>query len=159
MNETDDAFDLITLVMVLAIFTPIMVYCAIPFFKGDVGGFDVQIDKTALSTESEIVPQDPKRTVADLLMMLVVADANTPQPKQLRLDFSGVQQPFALDEHFFSDRSEELQAAKSMLPANLAACTRLRLFVGPAGMRFWNADLKPKPNPPEENDECDYSAG
>ncbi|MCD1257377.1 hypothetical protein B5M42_000820 [Paenibacillus athensensis] len=159
MNETDDAFDLITLVMVLAVFTPIMVYCAIPFFKGDVGGFDVQIEKTALNTESEIVPVAPERTVADLLMMMVVADAYTPQPRQLRLDFSGKQMSVALDENFLSDKGSALQTAKSLLPANLNACSRLQLFVGPSGMRFWNADLKPKPASPEEDQKCDYLAG
>ena len=58
MNESDDAFDAIILIMVLAIFTPIMIYCAIPFFKGDVGGFECRLRRQHLKRKVRLYLQN-----------------------------------------------------------------------------------------------------
>lgn len=136
MNESDDAFDAIILIMVLAIFTPIMIYCAIPFFKGDVGGFGVQIEKTALETKSEIVPTERDMTTDDVMLMLVVADRNTPLPKKIRLNTFGAPTEFSIDDNFLENKVLMLQNAKAAMPSTLKV--HLELFTGPSGMRFWD---------------------
>lgn len=150
MNEADDAFDVITLIMVLAIFTPIMIYCAMPFFKGDVGGFGVQIEKAALATKSEIIPIERPITTDDIMLMLVVADSNTPSPKKIRLSPTGIAGPhteFLLDDIFFANKALKLQEAKAALPAVPAPFVHLTLYSGISnasdltdltGMRFWD---------------------
>lgn len=100
MQESDDAFDVLILIMVVAVFTPIMIYCSIPLFKGEVGGFNVQIEKTALETEREIVPVVNKITTNDVLLMLVVADRFTPQPKHINMNVQGKLLDIPLDESF-----------------------------------------------------------
>ncbi|RED52806.1 hypothetical protein [Cohnella lupini] len=138
MNEADDSFDAIILIMVLAIFTPVMIYCAIPFFKGDVGGFGVQIEKAAPSTESEIVPTRRVIKANDILLMLVVADKYAPQPKKITLNPSGSPSEFSLDSAFLNNKALYLQDAKAALPANVNV--RLSLYSGPSGMRFWGVN-------------------
>ena len=136
MNESDDAFDAIILIMVLAIFTPIMIYCAIPFFKGDVGGFEVQIEKTALETKSEIVPTERVMTTDDIMLMLVVADRNTPLPQKIRLNTFGAPTEFTIDDNFLANKVLMLQNAKAAMPSTIPV--HLELFTGPSGMRFWD---------------------
>lgn len=136
MNEADDAFDTITLIMTLAIFIPLMVMCAIPLFQGDVGGFDVLIEKSAPPTESEIVPQRPVMTTQDVMLMLVVADKHTPQPQRIRLNMTGSPVEFVLDDAFFVNRLALLQQAHAAMPHN--GEVQLQLYSGPSGMRFWD---------------------
>lgn len=139
MNEADDAFDAITLIMTLAIFVPIMVMLAIPLFKGEVGGFDVLIEKAAPPTESEIVLEPPKMTTRDALLMLVVADKHTPEPRRMRLSMAEGAVEFALNDAFFVDRLALLQQAQAAMPHQVDV--RLQLYAGPSGMRFW--DVRP----------------
>ncbi|QGQ98788.1 hypothetical protein EHS13_29890 [Paenibacillus psychroresistens] len=152
MNEADDAFDIISLIMVLAIFVPIMVYCAIPYFQGDVGGFGVQIEKAALGKESEIVPTPRPITTNDVMLMLVVADKNARAPQKIRISLSGpsgIHTEIPLDAEFFSNRALKLQDAKLVMPTTVPIY--LQLYSGPSissdmsdlsGMRFW--DVKPQ---------------
>lgn len=143
MNEADDAFDVITLIMTLAIFVPIMVMCAIPLFQGDVGGFDVLIEKSAPPTESEIVLQSPEFTTRDALLMLVVADQHTPEPKRMRLNVAGSPVEIALNDAFFVNRLALLQQAHAAMPNQVDV--KLQLYAGPSGMRFWEVqpDVQP----------------
>ena len=136
MQETDDALDMILLIMAVAVFTPIMVYCSIPFFKGDVGGFDVQIEKTALETEREIIPEERTLTANDVLLMMVIADRFTPEPQKVRLNVSGPSLEVAIDEEFLLNKAAKLQIAKGALPENRNVT--MELHSGPSGMRFWN---------------------
>ena len=136
MYESEDALDAIILVMVLAIFTPIMMYCAIPFFKGDVGGFGVQIEKTALETKGEIVLKEPVLTTNDVMLMLVVADRNVPAPKEIRLSTTGTPTEFLIDDNFLTNKVQMLQNAKLAMPTPMSV--HLELFSGPSGMRFWD---------------------
>ncbi|WP_138755931.1 hypothetical protein [Paenibacillus sinopodophylli] len=138
MQEADDAFDMIILIMVLAIFTPIMVYCSIPLFKGEVGGFNVQIEKTALETESEIVPSERKMTTNDVLLMLVVADKFAPEPRNIRLNVWSDTLEIPVNEEFLLNRELKLQEAKGAMPDNIDV--NMQLYSGPLGMRFWNVN-------------------
>ncbi|THF74763.1 hypothetical protein [Cohnella fermenti] len=135
MNESDDALDIITLIAVLVLFVPIMVYCTIPYLKGDVGGFGIQIEKTALQTEREIVPQPTPFTTSDALLMLLVADNNAPEPKKVRLDM-GTPLEIVLDASFMDNRLILLPEAYAAMPVNHSA--KLDLYAGPTGLRFWN---------------------
>lgn len=132
MDEADDAFDLISLILVLALFTPILIACAVPLIRGEVGGFGVQIEKTARTTEDVIVPRTPPATSADdFLLMLVVADRNSPAPK--RLDINGL--PFELDESFYVNKAYRVEQAREALPRDEEI--DLRLFGNADGLAHW----------------------
>jgi len=132
MNEADDAFDLISLILALALFVPIMVICAVPYLRGDVGGFGVQIEKTARVTEGEIEPEPPRAISAgDFLLMLVVADRNSPIPK--RLDINGIS--IELDESFFVNKAYYVELARQALPADNEV--ELQLYGNPSRLEYW----------------------
>lgn len=135
MHEADDALDIVTLIAVMAVFVPIMMICAIPFFKGDVGGFGVQIEKTALETESEIVPMKPEFTTNDVLLMLVIADRYAPEPRAIRLNTYNAPMLIPFDDSFFTSRTTHLLEARRVMPNSLPV--KLELYVGSQGMRFW----------------------
>lgn len=135
MHEADDSFDIITLIMVLAVFTPIMIWCTIPFLKGDVGGFGVQIEKTALTTQREIIPEQRVRTTDDVILMLVVADEYTPRPKSILLNTGASPLLIPINDDFLADRIYMLQMAKTVMPDRIPI--QLDLFVDPVGMRYW----------------------
>lgn len=136
MNELDDAFDVMTLIMALAIFTPIMVVCILPFMHGDVGGFNVQIEKTARETETEITsPPAETWSTDDILMMLAVADKYTPKPKKLRLNTGGTLQEISIDDNFLANKVEALQNAKLAMPSTVFV--QMTLYSNSSGMRFW----------------------
>lgn len=149
MHETDDAFDLIALVMVLAIFVPIMVMISIPYFKGEVGGFNVKIEKTALETQAEIIPIQREIFSEDILLSLVVADRHTPPPQRVRINTGGAPWTIELNEAFHVNKGAFLnQYAQSMHSNTLV---RTLLYVGPtnpsdslgiSGMRFWDIQLQ-----------------
>lgn len=137
MHETDDAFDVIILIMTLAIFVPFMVYCTVPLFKGEVGGFNVQIEKTALETEAEIIADSKEKlTTNDVLLMLVIADQFTPEPRKIRFNVAGNAVERPLDDEFLLNKEYGIQYAKAVMPDNINI--DLDLYVGPSGMRFWN---------------------
>lgn len=137
MSESDDAFDVLTLILSLALFTPIMVMFAIPLFQGKVGGFDVQIEKTARVTQAEIIPVRREVSTDDILLMLVVADTYTPEPKKLRINTAGTETIFSIDNDFFYDKITKLQLAKAAMPTTMDD-VKLELFSGASGMRFWD---------------------
>ncbi|GFN30938.1 hypothetical protein [Paenibacillus xylaniclasticus] len=136
MNESDDALDLIILVATLAVFSVVMITCSIPLFKGEVGGFDVLIEKSAPPTVSEIEPDPPSFTTRDALLMVLIADRNTPQPRQLRINMGGTPTTVTIDENLFGARADALNLVNSAIPARQDV--KLELFAGPDGMRFWD---------------------
>lgn len=132
MDEAEDAFDLISLILALALFTPILVSCAVPYMRGEVGGFGVQIEKTARMTEGEIEPEQPRTVRAnDLLLMLATADRNTPAPK--RLDINGLQ--VELDDAFFANKAVYIEQVRLMLPQNDEI--ELKLFGNASQLEYW----------------------
>lgn len=135
MNESDEALDIIVLIAALAMFTAFMIYCSIPLFKGEVGGFDVLIEKSAPPTESEIVPDKPTFTTRDALLMVLVADRNTPEPRKLQIDMGGTPATITINEDFFGAKSEALNQVYSVIPSRQDV--KLELYTGPSGMRFW----------------------
>src|SRR5690606_38490160 len=112
MNEGDDAFDLISLILVLALFTPVLVSYAVPLLRGEVGGFGVQIEKTARVTEGEVEPEPPRAVRSDdLLLMLVVADKQGAAPQTL--DINGVF--IQLDDQFFAQKAFGIESVRQLL--------------------------------------------
>ena len=134
MNEADDALDLIVLIAALAVFSAMMIYCTIPLFKGDVGGFDVLIEKSAPPVASEIDPDPPVFTTRDALLMVLVADRNTPEPRKLRFDMGGETTTVAIDDNFFGAKAETLNLVNGIIPTRQKV--KLELYSGPSGMRF-----------------------
>ncbi len=136
MNETEDAFDVVVLIAAIMIFIPVMIYCTLPFLKGDVGGFDAMVEKTARQTESEIIPVERPLTTEDVILMLVVADRYAPRPGTLRISTSGAPLQIELNDAFFANRTTALQNARAKLPVNQPV--ELELYSGPSGMRYWD---------------------
>lgn len=132
MHEADDAFDLISLILALALFVPIIISCAVPYLRGEVGGFDVQIEKTARVTEGEIEPERSRTFRAgDFLLMLIAADRNSPMPR--RLDINGLQ--IELNELFFVNKAEVVEQARLMLPRDDEI--ELVLYGNESQLSFW----------------------
>jgi hypothetical protein len=132
---SDDAFDTIILMAVLMIFTPIMIFLSIPFFNPHFGGFDTYVDKTALRTESEVIPIKRIFTTDDVILSLVVADRYTPLPKSIEINLGSGVADIPIDNSFLADRTASLQAAATAMPATIAV--NMELFVGASGQRFW----------------------
>ncbi|MFD0671953.1 hypothetical protein [Cohnella sp. GCM10027633] len=145
MEEAESSFDLITVILVLALFLPIGIPFIVPYLKGDVGGFDVQLEKTARVTASELRSEDENATQrydsGDALLMLVIADENVPQPRKVRIDANGTPVEIELDEDFFANREYWLNQAWTAMPLN--ADVDMRLHAGPDGMRYWNFGFAP----------------
>ncbi|MBO9597424.1 MAG: hypothetical protein J7559_06350 [Cohnella sp.] len=145
MEEAESSFDMLLLIGVLALFLAIGLPFIIPFMKGDVGGFDVQIEKTAPVTRgilpASIDPEAGQRDSGDALLMLVIADENAPQPRKFRMDRNGTPLEIALDDAFFSNRKQLLETLWTGVPSN--AKVDVRLFAGPEGMRYWNFGFAP----------------
>jgi len=135
LEQADDAFDFVTLIAALVIFTPILLFIMVPFLKGDVGGFDVQIEKTARVTEAEIIPEQRQLSANDVLLMLAVADKYTPSPNNIKIVVNGSIE-IAIDDNFFNNRAEAVKGAKTVMPDNVPV--KLELYAGPNGMRFWS---------------------
>jgi hypothetical protein len=135
VNEADDALDIITLMGVLILFVPIMVYCTIPFMMGNVGGFGVQIEKSAPETNSEIPASPPEVfTTDEILLMLAVADKNAPKPKNVRLNVGAVLE-IPINDDFLANKIEVIQSAKLTMP--VTEPVQMTLHSGTSGMRFW----------------------
>jgi hypothetical protein len=132
MEETDSAFDVIGLILVLALFTPILISCTLPFLRGEVGGFQVQIEKTARTTEDVIVPRNPRPTSAnDFLLMLVVADRNSPMPRML--DINGLQ--LEMDEAFYTNKAYQVEQVRQLLPSG--GEVDIRLYGNSTELAYW----------------------
>ncbi|WP_105614118.1 hypothetical protein [Vallitalea okinawensis] len=132
---SDDAFDFVILMCVLVIFVPIMVTYSVPLLKGEVGGFDTQIEKTALKTSGEIIPHKREMTTADVLLMLVIADRYTPEPKNLQININAPSNEIILDDNFLYNKREGIQIAYAAMPNTVPI--QLKLYVGENGMRKW----------------------
>ncbi|WP_027088414.1 hypothetical protein [Cohnella panacarvi] len=145
MEESESSFDMLLLIGVLALFLAIGLPLLIPFMKGDVGGFDVQIEKTAPVTRSmlsaNVDPEARQYDSGDALLMLVVADENAPKPGKVRFDRNGTQLEITLDEAFFSNRKQSLETLWTGIPSH--AKVDVRLYAGPEGMRYWNFGFAP----------------
>ncbi|MDX8360768.1 hypothetical protein [Cytobacillus sp. IB215316] len=140
--DGDDILDVLVLILVLVAFLPITINQAIPFYKGDLGGFDTQIEKTALKTESEIVPIARQLTTNDIMLMLVVADEYTPMPKSLHIvseDTGGipVMQTININNDFLNSKTGDLINAKSTMNEIESNLIKIDLYAGPSGMRYW----------------------
>lgn len=132
MNEGDDAFDLISLILVLALFTPILFSYTVPLLRGEVGGFGVQIEKTARVTEGELEPEPPRIIRSDdLLLMLVVADKQGAAPKTL--DINGV--VVQLDDSFFAQKAAAIESVRTLLTPGRELT--FRLYGNESRMEYW----------------------
>lgn len=131
----DDALDVILLMMVLVVFVPIMVLYTTPLLDGDVGGFDTQIEKTALKSTGEIVPVKKELKSEDVLLMFVVADEYTPSPKKIQINIDSPSEEFALDDAFLQNKRATIIKANNALPAKEKV--KVELYVNDTGMRKW----------------------
>lgn len=139
-EQADDALDIVVLIIIVALFIPMVVKASIPLFSGNIGGFNTQIEKTAYQTESEIIPVKREINTDDVLLSLVVADRYTPLPKKLKINVGDGEQEIAIDNFYLENKIEGLNRAKSVMPT--LKDVNLDLYVGPSGMRYWGATVK-----------------
>ncbi len=130
----DDIFDILLLILVIAILTPIMIGNAIPMFKGDVGGFNTLIEKTAQQTGGEIKPVERPFTREDVLLMALIADRKTPQPAVFQSVVDGVSPEITVDS-LLQQRANMLQTLNSY--TTYTGQLKLETYIGNTGIRKW----------------------
>lgn len=134
--EEDSALDLLVTILAVAIFLPIMMVQFAYFMSDNVGGFNVVIEKSAMVTETEIVPTKREVTTEDLILMLVVADRYSPSPKTLDINLGNGREVININNEFLGNKTFYLQRVASIIGA-MGDPIDIDLFVGPSGPRFW----------------------
>ncbi|GMQ55941.1 hypothetical protein AN1V17_03330 [Vallitalea sediminicola] len=129
--HTDDMIDIIITILLLAIFIPITVSLAHPFYRGELGGFGVQIEKTALKTQGELLPNQKSFTSNDTMLLLAVADEYFPEPKIIEINGTVIN----INSAFFTNKIPTLQAAYAAMP--YVKDMNIELYVGKYGLRKW----------------------
>ncbi|WP_113672719.1 hypothetical protein [Vallitalea guaymasensis] len=129
--HTDDMIDIVTTVIILAILIPITVSLARPFYRNELGGFGVQIEKTALKTQGELLPNNKDFNSNDTMLLLAVADEYFPEPKIIEINGTVIN----IDSVFFTNRIPALQAAYAAMPT--VRDMNIQLYVGKEIQRKW----------------------
>lgn len=129
--HTDDMIDIVTTVIILAILIPITVSLARPFYRNELGGFGVQIEKTALKTQGELLPNNKDFNSNDTMLLLAVADEYFPEPKIIEINGTVIN----IDSVFFTNRIPALQAAYAAMPT--VRDMNIQLYVGKDIQRKW----------------------
>ena len=142
---SDDIFDILLLIFVLALFSPIMLTNSLPLFRGEVGGFDTLIEKTAKKSDEEITPVENALTRDDLLLMVTIADPSTKQPEILQLSidknndgvigYDETSDEITIDE-LINQKAKVLSIINAYIDSKydkLELCT----LVGPNGIEKW----------------------
>ncbi|QUH29117.1 hypothetical protein [Vallitalea guaymasensis] len=129
--QTDDMIDIVTTVIILAILIPITVSLARPFYRNELGGFGVQIEKTALKTQGELLPNNKDFNSNDTMLLLAVADEYFPEPKIIEINGTVIN----IDSVFFTNRIPALQSAYAAMPT--VRDMNIQLYVGKDIQRKW----------------------
>lgn len=128
--HTDDMIDIVTTIVILAIFIPITFKLAQPFYKGKLGGFGIQIEKTALKTKGELLPNEITFTPDDVILMLAIQDEYFPEPKVIEIKTHSRSTIINIDDAFFINRSSILHSTYSFLPSNKKTNMNINFQVG-----------------------------
>lgn len=129
--NTDDIIDVIVTIVIIALFSAIAIANTMPLYKGDLGGFNVQVDKTALPTKGEIIPMKKDFTTHDTILMLAIADDYFPEPRVVEINGITIN----IDSAFLQNRTLALMQAAAAMPSN--GNMTYELYVGPSGKRKW----------------------
>ena len=133
----DDILDIIILIVTLALMSPVMISQSIPLFRGDLGGFNDQIEKTALHTDSTLHPLARTFTTEDTMLMLAVQDEYCPQPKSVEIDVDTPTGPdISIDQNYVAYKESGLSTAYGAMQTGLSN-VNMNLYVGPNGLRKW----------------------
>ena len=130
-RATEEALSLFTSIMIFAALLSLTIMVSIHFFLKDWAGFGSFKEKSANVTTAEIIPQERIQTRDDAMLMLAVADENTPTPKLI--DINGTQ--IVLDSVYFGNRLMSMQIALAVMPNNVPYTHTL--YIGPSGPRYW----------------------
>lgn len=133
-RATNMTIDTTVMVLILAMTLPTFVNGWLTLAKGDFGGFNTQIEKTAMKTRGEIVPATRDINRDDIMLMLAISDMYCQEPKTLRINGNSM----ALDGGFFQNRTTYLMNAFTYMPTN--SKMKFTLYVGSGGPRFWSID-------------------
>lgn len=131
--QTDDMIDIVTTVIILAILIPITVSFARPFYEKELGGFGVQIEKTALKTQGELLPNKKDFNPNDVMLLLAIADEYFPEPKIIEINGTVIN----IDSVFFTNRIPALQTTYAALPTQKDKNMKLELYVSKDIQRKW----------------------
>ncbi len=129
--HSDDLIDGIIMLLLLSLFIPFTLTHARPLYKGEFGGFAVQIEKTCLKTIGEIIPSKRSFTSHDTILLLAIADDYSPNPRVIEINGTSIN----IDTNFLTNRIKALQDAHTAMPVNCNMT--LDLYVGPSGLRKW----------------------
>lgn len=129
--NVDDYIDYLVTILLLALFIPITVSNMIPLYTQKIGGFDVQIEKTALKTQGEIIPYEKTFTSHNTMLMLAIADAYSADPDTLEINGTTIQ----IDETFLGNRISALHNAYNAMPT--VEKMSVELYVDSNGPRKW----------------------
>lgn len=102
-----------------------------PFFNQKNGGFDVQIEKTALRTSGEVVPVKKSFTSHDTMLMFAIADVYSPEPREIEVNGTTIN----INEDFLTNRIAALQAVYNAMPT--VEDMRIELIVNESGPVKW----------------------
>ncbi len=84
---SDDIFDILLLLFIIAILTPIMLQNTLPMFKGEIGGFGTLIEKSVQETDNQTSEDDLTTITKDQLSLMVVV-TNKLSPEPLTIQFA-----------------------------------------------------------------------
>lgn len=108
MRPVGDGLDLVSSLVIIVAFLPFYINSCIHFVKSDFGGFDTQLEKTAMDTHGEIADVEEHILVEDVLMSIAVADEFEPEPKQFNIN--GIK--IKIDDEFFNNRLKNVRRAQ-----------------------------------------------
>ena len=131
---SDDILDILLLIFVIAVLTPIMIVNAIPMFRGDIGGFNTLIEKTAHETSGEIKPVERSFKREDVLLMAVIADRKAPKPAKFQ-SAVGVQSPDISIDNLVKQRISMFNILKSCIV--YTGQLEIQTYVGSADIVKW----------------------
>ena len=137
MDEgADFGFELVTLILALAMSLPFFMSVVAFLLSPDFGGFDSQImEKTAIVTYGELIPQQRVIDRDDMMLMLAVADKYAMAP----LDYTICGYDVAIDDTYFNNRAAYLINAFAAMDVT---AKKITLYYGPTGPRKWVIENK-----------------
>lgn len=130
-RAVDYNIDLLVVILVMAITVPFLLGISVKLMRSDFGGFDTQIEKTAMETTAEIIPVAREIDRNDIMLMLAVADTYVQSPNVYNI--SGV--VITIDTAYLANRTGPLMTAYAAMPDNVAK--KMTLYIGPSGPRYW----------------------
>lgn len=140
-DEVEISIDLVIMILCSTVFALFMLPIMFHMVTGNFGGFDTQIEKTALPTGGEMLPPvDPTLSNGDVVLIVAVADRYTPMPGKLNI--RGTEIP--LKNYKVDNTTHSFEAERvALIQSAYNACDwnnptgKWDLVSGPDGKMYW----------------------